>query len=163
MNECTALRCAVMNGHSECVALLKDVSNLQANKEALVWAVDNNHIDCVKMLITVMDVQAWDNMALISAVRNRHVEIVQLLLPHADVQDGMALRVALENTDRECIEVLYPLTDVEILERLKNNTRNPTFLQLLAEAEYKWTAQRQHEVLSNETQSAAKLGLVRKM
>lgn len=164
MDGCTALRNAAMNGHSECVALLKDVSNLQANKEALVWAVGNNHIECVRMLMTVMDVQAWDNMALISAVRNRNADIVELLLPHADVQDGMALRVALENADRDCIDVLYPVTNVPpLLKRLENHPRMHIFEKLLAEAEYKWTAKRQHEVLSNETQGAGKLQLARKM
>jgi len=163
MHECAALRAAAMHGHSKCVALLKDVSNLQANKDALVWAVGNNHIECVKMLIPIIDVQQWDNMALISAVRNGYVDIVQLLLPHTDAQDGMALGVALENADRECIEVLYPVTNVEILERLKNNTRNPTFSQLLAEAEYKWTAKRQHELLTDETNGVTKISAPRKM
>ncbi len=152
-----------MNGHVECVALLKDVSNLDANKEALVWAVGNNHIECVKLLMSVMDVQAWDNMALISAVRNRNVEMVNVLLPHADARDGAALRVALENSDRACIDVLYPATDVEILEQLKNNPRLSPFQKLLSEAEYKWTAQRQHALLTDETQGATKLGVARKM
>lgn len=164
MNECTALRGAAMNGHSECVALLKDVSNLQANKEALVWAVGNNHIECVKMLISVMDVQAWDNMALISAVRNRYVDMVQLLLPHADANDGMALHVALDNTDRDCIDLLYPVTDVAaFLTRLEHHPRRDIFEELLGEAEFKWTAQRQHELLTNETQGSTKSGCARKM
>lgn len=164
MNGCTALRAAAMNGHSECVGLLKDVSNLQANKEALVWAVGNNHIECVKMLMPVMDVQAWDNMALISAVRNRYVDIVQLLLPHADAHDGVALHVALDNADRDCIDLLYPLTNVsDMLDRVKNTSRFNDFQRLLSEAEYKWTAQHQHAVLTHETDGAAKLSAARKM
>lgn len=164
MNGCAALRSAAMMGHSECVALLKDVSNLQANKEALVWAVDNNHIECVKMLVTIMDVPAWDNAALISAVRNRRLDIVQLLLPHTNAKDGMALQFALDNADRDCIEVLYPLTDVvPLLKRLENHPRMHIFQELLGEAEYKWTAQHQHAVLTNETQGATNLRLARKM
>lgn len=164
MQNCTALRGAAMNGHSECVGLLKDVSNLQANKEALVWAVGNNHIECVKMLMAVMDVQAWDNMALISAVRNRYVDLVQLLLPHADAHDGVALYIALDNADRECIDVLYPVTDVAaLLKKMENHPRMHIFEELLGEAEYKWTAQRQHEVLTRETHGSAKSGCARKM
>lgn len=164
MEHCAALRSAAMNGHNDCVALLKDVSNLDANKEALVWAVNNHHIECVKMLITVMDVQQWDNMALISAVRNRDVEMVNVLLPHANATDGMALQIALENADCECIDVLYAVTDITaLLNRLENHPRMHIFQKLLGEAEYKWTAQRQHALLTNETQGGGKSGVSRKM
>lgn len=166
MNGCTALRSAAMNGHSDCVALLKDVSNLQANKEALLWAVGNGHTECVKRLMTVMDVQWWDNAALISAVNNRNVEIVTLLLPQADpnTQRGMPLQIALENIDIACIDLLYPLTNVsDMLDRVKNTSRFNDFQRLLSEAEYKWTAQHQHAVLTNETHGCIKTNAARKM
>ena len=162
-----ALEKSAENGHAECVQLLIPFSEPdQDDSQALLLAAQNGHTECVRLLIPVSDMEHC--AALRSAAMNGHNDCVALLKDvsnlDANATDGMALQIALENADCECIDVLYSVTDITaLLNRLENHPRMHIFQKLLGEAEYKWTAQRQHALLTNETQGGGKSGVSRKM
>lgn len=120
-----ALWQAIESEHVSCVEILARVSDI--GPKHLFTAVDTNNWNVFSPLVDCIDLQANPdslNQSLVRAARFGHHTILEKLMEVADPthQKSLAFRWAVVGNHQRCIDLLYPVSDVQhILAYLKND------------------------------------------
>lgn len=161
-NNSAALQMAASQGHAEIVKLLIPVSDpLAYQSNALLMALDNKHAACVELLAAVSNVHhghfyaasetgCWAcfqplintehnpeliQQAFVRAARFGHLGLMQHLMERVDpkYKDSLALKWALMGEHHACVEVLYPVSDPQVVVQYfdRSAERAPGFLEPL--------------------------------
>ena len=111
-----ALWQAIEQRHTKCVAILAGVSEIEHRH--VFAAVDTNDWAIFSPLLDYIAADArtnWLNQCLVRAARFGHTTILESLITVADPmhQNSLAFRWAVSGHHQRCIDLLYPISDVE--------------------------------------------------
>ena len=121
---------------------------------ALLLAVKCNSMDVVRELLNNPsdDILVYAPDALDKAAQDGHVDIVKLLLPHADpkAHDSNALLWAVHRNQQACVDVLFDVSDVDVVWRIANERRAHMNYNGFDYFEQRMVARAQQEKLTQE-------------
>jgi len=111
------------------------------------------------------DILVYAPDALDKAAQHGHTDILKIVLPHTDpkLHDSNALLWAVYKNHQQCVDVLFEVSDVDVVWRIANGQRTHMGQDGLEYFEQRMIARAQHAKLTQEVESAGGMRGARKL